>query len=100
MCVEAVAHDAAEQLAVHAERSTPPQHRAGRLALERRRVDRALAGHDERRAGDELVEANEVEDELRALDELRAHGGERRPESAAGPGAGPVAIRGELLEGG
>ena len=69
---------------------------ARRLALERRRVDRALAGDDEGGAARALVEADRVEHELRALDELAAESGERRAEPAAGSRAGQVAVRREL----
>ena len=65
------AHDPAEQLAAHAEPFAAREHRAGRLAFERRRVDGAFAGHDEGSAARALVEADQVEHELGAGERAR-----------------------------
>src|SRR2546430_1320721 len=67
--VEAFTDDSAEQLAADVECLTPAQHRTRRLPLERRRVDGALAGDDEVCAARALVEAGQVEDELRAVEQ-------------------------------
>src|SRR5436853_5343437 len=98
MRIEACADDSAEQLAANAECLAPAQHRTGCLPLERRRIDGALAGDDERCAACALVEARQVEDELGTVEQLRAHRGERRAEPSARARTGQVAVRGELVE--
>ena len=78
MRVDVVANDPAEELAANAEPLAVPAHGAGRLALERRRIDGALARHDELSGRGQLVEANRLEDELGALHELCSQRRERR----------------------
>ena len=73
------------------------EHGAGRLALERRLVDRALAGDGEARVTRALVEARQLQHDLGALLELAAERRERRAEPAARAGAGGAAVRRELL---
>ena len=71
---------------------------ARRLALQRRRVDHALAGDDEVGVARAIVEADRVEHELRPLDELAAERRERRTEAAARSRTGQVPVRRELVE--
>src|SRR5438067_8360960 len=98
MGVDSVADEPAEELAAHAQAPAVVQHRPGRLALERRRVRGPLAGDDEVGAARELVEADEVEHELRTGHELRAERRERGTEAAAGARTRELAVRDELLE--
>src|SRR5439155_25882764 len=60
--------------------------------------DGSLAGDHERGTCGALVEADPVEDELGAGQQLPAQRGERGTEAAAGPGAGKLAKRAQLLE--
>jgi hypothetical protein len=66
-------------------------HDRGRLPLERRLVDRPFAGDDEVVAS--RVEADQIEHELRAGDELGAERCKRRSEAAGGARAGDRAVR-------
>ena len=93
-----VADDPAEQLAADAELRAPAHDGPGRLSLERRAVDHALAGDDEVGAARALVEADRVEHELGAVAQLRAERRERRAEAAARARARQVAVRLELVE--
>src|SRR5581483_5666635 len=70
------------------------------LAFERRPVGGPLAADDEVCAARERVEADGVEDELGAVDQLRAERGEPGAEPAAGAGAAQVAERRERGVGG
>src|SRR6478609_2164582 len=80
--LDAVPHDSAEQLTAHSEPLAPPAHSAGRLALERRRVDGSLTGDDDRRVTSTLVEADQVEHELGAGEQLASERRERGAEPA------------------
>jgi hypothetical protein len=93
-----VAHDAAEEHAAHAETRTARGDGAGCFSFECRRVDGAFARNDEIGVARTLVEADRVEHELRALDELAAERCERGAEAAARTCARQIAIGRELLE--
>ena len=91
---DTVAHDAAEQLAAHAEQLAATPNRPRRLSLECRGVDRALARDDEVCAGRLLAEADRLQDVVRARDELGPEPGKRRAEAARGAAAAANAAAG------
>src|SRR3954466_12830336 len=94
--MDAVLHDAAEELAAHTEALAASADGAGSLALECRRVDRALARDDERSVARTLVEPDQVEYELGACEQFAAESRERGTEPAAGARAGQIPVGREL----